>query len=1030
MSESITQKPYFSLEAAKAILATSFDQSGALNPLPSERDQNFLVENASGDSFVLRISNADTPPESIELQTAFARRLATTLGEDRFPLPRHPASPDLEWVSTEASGRRHRLRLTRYIPGVVWADYQPITEAHERQLGRLLGEITLALAGFDHPGAHRPLQWDLLACDRTISEGLAYLPESDLRHRISGRLEAYQKDGQRRHRELRRSVIHGDANDHNLILTAPADWRRPEMTLIDFGDVVFSATINELAVALAYALFDVPDPIARACRIVSAYHSIFPLTEEELDLLPELIALRACTSVVQAARNQAEAGADPYLNVSAGPATRLIASLDGLPPHRLRGSLRRACGFSVHPQQAEILDELNTAPNRQPIVEGMEAPKQLAPIDLSVGSPLAIMTTTREAIDQAARGIAAHLRESGASIGIGRWGEPRLCYHANQFLSEEGQNRTVHLGVDLFLEPGLPVNAPLPGRIHSLKDNAQPQDYGPTVILEHRLPRSGQTIFTLYGHLSRESLSRLQVGETIQAGERIGVVGSPMENGGWPPHLHLQLILEPPGDSGNFPGVANPTHQGYWLDLCPNPAAILGIPDSLTRFPSPSSPRLEARRAQSIGPSLSLSYERPLHLVQGRAQFLYDPSGRAYLDGVNNVCHVGHSHPHVVRQIASQARQLNTNTRYLHDKLMDYAEALLARVPAPLEVCFFVCSGSEANDLALRIARTATRSQQTIVLEGGYHGNLTSTIEVSHYKFAGPGGFQPPTHVHVADCPDPFRGRHRSPHAQLPRDYLNSIDGLIDSIQSHGLQVGPFLAESVLSCAGQIVLPEGYLQGCYQAVRQAGGVCIADEVQVGFGRVGSHFWGFETQGVVPDILTLGKPIGNGHPIGAVITTRELARAFHNGMEYFNTYGGNPVSCAAGLAVLEVIESENLQAHAHRVGNQLKAQLTHLQERFPVIGDVRGLGLFLGLEFIEDHETRTPRADIASYVVERMKDARILLSTDGPEHNVIKIKPPLPFDSRDAGRLVSNLERILGEYPAQLPRPPQSSPTPC
>jgi 4-aminobutyrate aminotransferase-like enzyme len=249
--------------------------------------------------------------------------------------------------------------------------------------------------------------------------------------------------------------------------------------------------------------------------------------------------------------------------------------------------------------------------------------------------------------------------------------------------------------------------------------------------------------------------------------------------------------------------------------------------------------------------------------------------------------------------------------------------------------------------------------------------------------------------------------------------YADHVRELVAQVQGNGNGVAAFIAESVLGCGGQIVLPDGYLAEAYKHVRAAGGICIADEVQVGFGRVGTHFWGFETQGVVPDIVTMGKPIGNGHPLGAVVTTPEIADAFANGMEYFNTFGGNPVSCAVGLAVLDVIEQEGLQAHALRVGNRLMAGLCDLMPKYPLIGDVRGLGLFVGIELVLDREQKLPAGDHASYVANRMRDHGILISTDGPDHNVLKLKPPIVFDEQDADRLVATLDKVLAEDAVQL-----------
>ena len=336
-------------------------------------------------------------------------------------------------------------------------------------------------------------------------------------------------------------------------------------------------------------------------------------------------------------------------------------------------------------------------------------------------------------------------------------------------------------------------------------------------------------------------------------------------------------------------------------------------------------------------------------------------------------------------------------------------------MPPPLSVIFLVNSGSEANELAVRLARTHTGRNDLLVLDNAYHGHTTTLVDISPYKYDGPGGRGAPDYVHVAVMPDPYRGRYRGYGDATGAAYARDVDGA--TCRPHrreGADVAAFICESLLGCGGQIVLPDGYLREAYGYIRAAGGVCIADEVQVGFGRVGTHRWGFETQGVTPDIVTLGKPIGNGHPLAAVVTTPDIAASFANGMEYFNTFGGNPVSCAVGLAVLDVIQEEGLQERAQAVGAHLLTRLQGLQARYPIMGDVRGLGLFIGCELVRDREQLTPASDEAGYIVERMKDQGILIGIDGPLHNVLKIKPPLVFGMDDADRLVETLERVLQE----------------
>jgi hypothetical protein len=465
-----------------------------------------------------------------------------------------------------------------------------------------------------------------------------------------------------------------------------------------------------------------------------------------------------------------------------------------------------------------------------------------------------------------------------------------------------------------------------------------------------------------------------------------------------------------------------PSQRAVWTSLSPDPNLLLRVPAE--RFPAvePDSAVTLNTRRKLMGHNLSVSYNKPLKIVRGWMQYLYDDEGRAYLDVYNNVPLVGHSHPRVVEAVQRQIGLLNTNTRYLHDNVVRYVERLLSLLPDPLRVCYFVNSGSEANELALRLARAHTGREGVIVLEHAYHGNTTQMIDLSPYKFEGPGGGGRKPWVHVAPLPDVYRGRYREDDPDAGRKYARHVaevlDGRDDGQECPSHTIAAFLAETLPSVGGQLVFPSGYLAEAYRDVRAAGAVCIADEVQVGFGRLGSHFWGFETQGVVPDIVALGKPIGNGFPLAAVVTSEEIAASFDNGMEFFSTFGGNPVACAAGLAVLDVLKEEHLQENAERVGNHLKSGLLQLKAKHSIIGDVRGLGLFLGIDLVRDRDTREPATEQASYIVNRLRERGILTGTDGPHHNVIKLRPPLIFSERDADLFLSTLDDVLGEDSAR------------
>jgi 4-aminobutyrate aminotransferase-like enzyme len=407
---------------------------------------------------------------------------------------------------------------------------------------------------------------------------------------------------------------------------------------------------------------------------------------------------------------------------------------------------------------------------------------------------------------------------------------------------------------------------------------------------------------------------------------------------------------------------------------------------------------------------MSLSYDIPLTILRGHGAWLIDHTGRRYLDTVNNVAHVGHEHPAVVKAGQEQMAVLNTNTRYLNKNINEFTETLLATMPPELSVVHLVNSGSEATELALRMAKTVTGAQDIIAMEVGYHGNTSGCIEVSSYKFDGKGGAGCPPGTHLVPLPDQYRGLYQG--QDTGTKYATHVREIVDKVEKDGRKIAGFICESIISCGGQIELPAGFLEEAYAAVRAAGGLCIADEVQVGCGRVGTAFWGFELHQVIPDIVTIGKPIGNGHPLAAVVCTPEVAEAFANGMEYFNTFGGNPVSSIIGKTVLDVVEQDKLQENAHETGRYLKKKLLELQNAYPIIGDVRGQGLFLGFEL--NSPDKSPLPAKAGYLTNRMKELGILMSLDGPDHNVLKIKPPMVFSKDNADELLRRLDQVLAE----------------
>jgi len=1002
--------PVIDLEAASSVARQVFGLEGSLEALVAERDCNFALRAPDGQRYVLKFSHVDEDPGVLDLQNQALLHLQRHA--PGVPAPR--LVPTVEGQPTHLyqmpGGGQCRVRLVTWLKGRIYnaVSHSP---ALRRSLGAMTARLDAGLRGFAHGHGVQNLKWRMEQAGEALDllpylavkqqRALAEKVLLDFRDRLAPELAA-----------LRGQIIHNDASDCN-VLVAEDDPDRV-CGIIDFGDMTHSALINGLAVACAYAMLDCADPLEAAAQVVGGYHAVTPVQEQELALLPDLIATRLAVSVCISSWRHSRHPDNDYILISQAPAWAVLKLLDQLPRGFAHFHLRRACALEPVPGAEAVVDWLAAHQGRFASVLDCDLPmarKQV--LDLEAGR--ADLPVGTEAICAA---IDQHMREQDLEVLVGRYLEDRAVYTTAAFVSEfnPAERRTVHIGMDLFQSAGSGIHAPLDGVVVGCKDNAGDKDYGPTIILRHEVDDGRLCFYTLYGHLSRDSVQGLEAGRPVHRGERFAAMGEPHENGNWPPHVHFQVMTDLLGESDTFAGVAEAGKIETWRSIVPDPNLILNIPEeAFSDTPAPIDELLERRR-RLLGASLSLSYARPLNIVRGRGCYLYDAGGRAYIDAYNNVAHVGHCHPRVAAAIAEQAARLNTNTRYLHDTILRYAERLAGLFPDPLSVCFFVCTGSEANELALRLARTATGRRGVLVLEGAYHGHTSLLVDVSSYKFDGPGGAGRRDFVGMLPAPDLYRGLYRDPQS-AGAQYAAHMDVALDDLRAAGFEPAAFIAESMPSAGGVYPLPGGFLEAAYGKARVAGALCIADEVQVGFGRLGTHLWGFEEQGVVPDIVTLGKPIGNGHPLAAVITTPAIATAFANGMEYFNTFGGNPVSCAAGMAVLDVLEEEDLMARARTTGDWLKERLEAVCDGHPHIGDVRGKGLFRGLDVVADIGSREPSAQRAGALVEHLCHAGILAGTDGVHHNVVKFRPPMVFGKTEGERLIAalatGLENLAG-----------------
>ncbi len=976
-------------------LAEHHGISGQITPLVGDCDLNFKLSNEQGD-WVVKLSQQDVNALSFQTQ------LLSHLTDLDLSLPTIKPDSQGRPVTPLGHDQFNSMRLMLWQEGNMWVDTTPHTEEQWQQLGQQAGALCAAMADFDHPGAHRTLDWD-------VAQGLwvhAHLSSFDSAQSalIEGVLATFSSQ-KKAYDALPRQVIHNDLNDHNIVV------KDQQVTgFIDFGDAVYSQRINELAIVCAYAICGQANPLDAAVAVVKGFHRHCPITEDELSHLHNLIAMRAVISVTHSQLAKTTDPDNAYKNVSEAGFWGLLKQWTGINPTWALACFRHACGFPALPAAEACIQTLKNHPiDLNDLMPSQSRKSTAFHPDMSVGSTWLGHANGYSDFDAFDFKIKQLQKANPDAFIVGGYGECRPFYTSDAFRSE-GNNgfdyRCCHLGIDLWSDGHAPVHAPWPGTVISAHDNAGDKNYGPTLIVKHEL--NGCTFYTLYGHLSQDSLSISPVGRTVKAGDLLCQLGLPHENGGWSPHLHFQIIVDLLGNEHDFYGACRPEDMPVMSQICIDPN-LCASPQSHAESVDTVDDLLSFRH-NHLGKSLSLAHGAPMQMLRGDGVHMMDAWGQKYLDTCNNVAHLGHEHPAVVQAGQAQMALLNTNSRYVHPEINRFVETLLKTLPPELSVVHCVNSGSEANELAMRMAKAHTGGDAFVALEAAYHGNSQACIDVSDYKFSGQGGAGCPEKTHLLPLPDAFRGRHRGPGSA--GQYAAHAHQTLAELQAKGQKIAAFIAESIVSCGGQIEPPSGYFQQVYASVRAAGGLCIADEVQTGCGRVGTHFWAFQRHNVVPDIVTIGKPIGNGHPLAVVVCSEAVAKSFANGMEYFNTFGGNPVSARIGRAVLETIENQQLQAHALRVGNHLQDGLKSLQSDHPIIADVRGSGLFLGFELCD--EDLNPLPDHAAYLADRMRTLKILISTDGPDHNVIKIKPPMCFDIEHADELLRRLNAVLKE----------------
>lgn len=922
---------------AAELLVRRYGSRGEVTSLGSQQDCNFLVSEGGDPVAVLKIANPAFTEAELAAQDAAAELIARSCPELRVatPLPADDTEP------------APNVRLLPFLAGGTLNDRGYLPPAVVAAMGELAGRVSRALAGFDHPGLDRILQWDLRYGNEVVTELIAHVPRQ--RDQILAAAGEAWSAIARLADELPRQAVHLDLTDANTV--AGPDGL-PD-GVIDFGDLSETWAVSELAITLSSVLGHAGNGPASILPGVKAFHAVRALQRVEAQALWPLLVLRTAVLIVSGAQQAALDPDNAYVTDQSEEEWRMFAQATAVPMAVMTALILAELGFSAERPDIQIENRL---------IAGLE-PEAVLTLDLS------------DTLEHADTLAAAAVRD-GAELVLTSFGRPRL--NRAPLLSQAGPD-TVETGISLWPAATTRVLAPWDGEVIGRTD-----DRITLRGLDFELTLTGVESTTAPGH--------------VHAGEHLGVIGQ----GGW-----TRLAVRPSG-APVAPDFTSAELAPGWLALSRDPRTVLGL-DPLT---DTATRDLLERRDDSFAKVQEHYYCEPPQIERGHRHHLFSTAGRAYLDMVNNVTVLGHAHPRVADAASAQLRRLNTNSRFNYSAVVEFSERIAATLPDPLDTVFLVNSGSEASDLAIRLATAVTGRRDVIAVREAYHGWTYATDAVSTSMADNPDALATrPDWVHTVESPNSFRGKYRGAEAHR---YATEAVAQIGQMTADGRPPAAFICEPVYGNAGGMALPDGYLQQVYAAVRAAGGIAIADEVQVGYGRLGQWFWGFPQQQVVPDIVSVAKATGNGYPLGAVITTRAIADAFRSQGYFFSSTGGSPLSCAIGLTVLDVLAEEGLQDNALRVGEHLKRRLLGLRDKHPLVGTVHGMGLYLGVELIRDPVTLEPATEETRAICERMLDLGVIIQPTGDHQNILKTKPPLCIDMAGADFYVDTLDRVLTE----------------
>ncbi|MCX6480193.1 MAG: aminotransferase [Mycobacterium sp.] len=943
-------------EEARTIAADHFGLQAAVTELGSQQDANFLLHDHAGQPVgVLKIANPAFSLAELEAQDAAAAFVAAGEG---LRTARNIELPGTHPIAEVGGDQRLFARILTYLPGGSLSGDRYLRPQRVAALGELAGRTCRALAGFSHPGVERVLQWDLRHSQRTVEVLADHLADAHRRDAVQAAVASAWRTLTDIAADLPVQVIHGDITDDNVVCGAGG---LPD-GLIDFGDLTRSWTVAELAVTVSAVLRHEGGEPAATLPAIAAFHAVRPLSPAEVEALWPLVVLRAAVLVVSGVHQSSIDAGNSYARAALEHEWRIFERATALPAEVMTAQIRD--GLHLADESEQITGDVALIADTAGLVH----------LDLSTESDAMDggMWCEPDCEERLARAALA----DGASAAVTVFGQPRLTRSA---ILSETSPETVPTGVQVWPAAPLILTAPWPGLLES-------EPGGLT------LTGTAATL-SVHGDLT----VALTTGDSIAAGAELAGVEGPV----W-------IAVRRHGGHAEVPRFVRPEYAAGWLSQVSDPAALLGLPAAAPA--SEDSDALRQRRVRTFAGVQEHYYADPPRIERGWREHLLATDGRSYLDMVNNVAVLGHGHPALADAAARQWRRLNTNSRFNYAAVVALSERLAATLPDPLDTVFLVNSGSEADDLALRLAMAATGRHDIVAVAEAYHGWTYATDAISTSIADNPNALTTrPPWVHTVPSPNAYRGEHRGADAAK---YAPEAVAIIETLAAQGNPPAAFICEPFYGNAGGMALPDGYLRAVYAAVRAVGGLAIADEVQVGYGRTGRWFWAFEQQAVVPDIVCIAKAMGNGQPLGAVITTKAIADAYRTQGYFFSSAGGSPVSCVVGLTVLDVIERDGLQRNALSVGDHLRARIIELAQCHPLIGTVHGSGLYMGVELVRDSQTLEPAVAETAGICERLRELGVIVQPTGDRQNILKMKPPMCLTRESADFFADMLDRVL------------------